>query len=104
MEPAEVPGKNRTAAGLVEVVEGIPTRRRAAVVVRVDIVEEDRALGQEVSLPEGMAAEEAGRIGQQEVCKPVEVRSESQPGASCPVLHCAFPVSVPDHDAATANA
>ena len=93
-------GKTRTAAGLAEVPEDMRTGRRAVVVAGGN-VEEDKVPGREVSPPEGMM--EAVRIGQQEVYKLAAVRTGSQSAAFCLIPSCAFPVSVPDHDAATAS-
>lgn len=95
-------GRSHIAIDEVQVVEDSRSCRMAAVVM-VDIVKADRVVGQELSPQEDMAAEEAAQIGQQEACKLVEGRSESQPGASCPVLQYAFPFAVSGRDAATAN-
>jgi hypothetical protein len=99
-----VQDRNHTAVGLVEVVEDILIRRKVVVEVEVDIVMVDTVDGQEVGLPEGKVVEEDDHIVTQVVCRLVAVRSASQPAASCPVLHCSFLASVPDHDAEIANA
>lgn len=99
-----VQGRNHTAVGRVEGAEDIQIRSKAAAGVEVDIAKADMLEDREAGSPEDMSAAEVDHIVRQGACKKAEARSESQLAASCPVLHCSFPVSERVHDAETANA